>query len=460
MTTQVSRAPMTPAGRPRVVAAGRPPGRPATTAWWPVLDAAALLSASVVARLSWLPAAAFVGTSLVLLAVAGLYRVRICPRVSDQLPRLAAGGLSAVVLLPFEPARAVLLAGVCGAGVVVVGRMAGGAVLRAARSRGRLVDPALVIGSGELAVGLAQVLGRRPEYGLRVCGLLDERPAVTGDPVLGRPAELAELVARHGIRRVVVCFSLDADQLLVPVLRLARDLGVDVCFVPRLFELGAAVPMSCLDEIWGVPLVPLRSGRTAGRLVKRLGDLVASTVLTVLCAPVIAVLAAAVLVRSGRPALFWQIRLTGRDRPARIPKLRTLPEHADSDTRWAVPTEDADPVGRWLRRTHLDELPQLYSVLRGEMSLVGPRPERPYFARRFAGEIPGYADRTRMPAGITGWAQVHGLHGDSSIHDRVRFDNRYIEYWSPWLDLVILARTLLPPRHQSRHQPHHRGDPE
>ena len=107
-----------------------------------------------------------------------------------------------------------------------------------------------------------------------------------------------------------------------------------------------------------------------------------------------------------------------------------------------MPTQQRCTLGQWLRATHLDELPQLMNVLRGEMSLVGPRPERPYFAERFGREIPRYGDRNRMLAGITGWAQVHGLHGDTSIDERARFDNQYIEYWSPWLDVVILARTF------------------
>jgi lipopolysaccharide/colanic/teichoic acid biosynthesis glycosyltransferase len=107
-----------------------------------------------------------------------------------------------------------------------------------------------------------------------------------------------------------------------------------------------------------------------------------------------------------------------------------------------VPTSHLTPLGHWLRTTHLDELPQLVNVLRGDMSLVGPRPERPYFAEQFEREIPRYRDRHRMRAGLTGWAQVHGLHGDTSIHERVRFDNAYIDNWSLWLDIVILVRTL------------------
>ncbi|HKS50283.1 MAG TPA: sugar transferase, partial [Pseudonocardiaceae bacterium] len=117
-------------------------------------------------------------------------------------------------------------------------------------------------------------------------------------------------------------------------------------------------------------------------------------------------------------------------------------DHPDPDTRWVVLPEYTTRLGRWLRTTHLDELPQLFNVLRGDMSLVGPRPERPYFAARFAHQVPRYADRHRMRAGITGWAQVNGLHGDTCIAQRSRLDNFYIEHWSPWMDAVILVRTL------------------
>src|SRR5205807_6549095 len=109
---------------------------------------------------------------------------------------------------------------------------------------------------------------------------------------------------------------------------------------------------------------------------------------------------------------------------------------------WTVPAERCTRLGRWLRATHLDELPQLWHVLRGEMSLVGPRPERPHFADGFAKIVPRYADRERVRGGITGWAQVHGLYGDTSIEDRARFDNQYVEHASLWLDLTILARTV------------------
>jgi lipopolysaccharide/colanic/teichoic acid biosynthesis glycosyltransferase len=175
---------------------------------------------------------------------------------------------------------------------------------------------------------------------------------------------------------------------------------------------------------------------------KRAFDLLLGSVLVFVCVPLLIILALGVWCSSGRPVLFCQRRDVGRGRSARILKLRTLTPQENPDSRWAVDERDATGFGHWLRTTHLDELPQLANVLAGTMSLVGPRPERPYFAEMFSTELPGYAARNRMPSGITGWAQVHGLHGDTSIPERARFDNDYIEHWSLRLDLRILARTL------------------
>jgi lipopolysaccharide/colanic/teichoic acid biosynthesis glycosyltransferase len=198
---------------------------------------------------------------------------------------------------------------------------------------------------------------------------------------------------------------------------------------------------ACPDEVRGIPLVPLRRDRRPASLrVKRCFDIGAAAILLCAAAPFLGLLALAIARR--HPALFRQDRVVGCGRRAQIIKLRTMAAHPDSDTRWVVPTGQLTSLGRWLRATHLDELPQLINVIRGDMSLVGPRPERPYFADKFGREIPRYDDRHRMRAGLTGLAQVHGLHGDTSIHERVRLDNFYIDHWSLWLDIVILARTL------------------
>jgi exopolysaccharide biosynthesis polyprenyl glycosylphosphotransferase len=177
--------------------------------------------------------------------------------------------------------------------------------------------------------------------------------------------------------------------------------------------------------------------------VKRGLDVLVAGVGLLAAAPVLAVAAVAVHVSSPGPILFRQMRVGRGGRAFALLKFRSMRMNDDSDTAWSVADDDrVTPVGRFLRRTSLDELPQLLNILSGDMSLVGPRPERPHFVEQFVETIPGYRDRLRVPVGLTGWAQVHGLRGDTSIADRVRFDNAYIENWSLWLDIVILARTI------------------
>jgi len=183
---------------------------------------------------------------------------------------------------------------------------------------------------------------------------------------------------------------------------------------------------------------PARAGR-AGLAAKRAIDILGALAgLAVFGLPMLA-LAACMRWQLGCPALFRQVRVTGHGRTAVVLKLRTLRQGADHC--WAPSPGQSTRLGWLLRASHLDELPQLVNVLRGDLSLVGPRPERPHFAARFAAEVPGYAGRTRMKAGLTGWAQVHGLNGDTSLADRAAADNSYIDNWSLRLDLVILART-------------------
>jgi exopolysaccharide biosynthesis polyprenyl glycosylphosphotransferase len=299
------------------------------------------------------------------------------------------------------------------------------------------------VGTGETGTQVAELLAGHPELGLRPAGYLDSQLPSAGPalPVLGRPADLARVVRQDGIRRVIVAFPAARDTDLVPALRAARQLPADVCVVPRLHELGARLSRSALDEIWGIPLVPLRRASLAGRVAKRGFDITFALALLTLAGPVMAGLGLLTRAQLRRPALFRQTRVTGPGRLAEIIKLRTMVSYGDPDTTWVVGSQRVTRFGRFLRATHADELPQLINILRGEMSLVGPRPERPYFARRFEQEIPRYGDRHRVTGGLTGWAQVHGLHGDTSIRDRARFDNDYVENWSLWLDLVILVRT-------------------
>jgi exopolysaccharide biosynthesis polyprenyl glycosylphosphotransferase len=177
--------------------------------------------------------------------------------------------------------------------------------------------------------------------------------------------------------------------------------------------------------------------------VKRVVDVTLASAALVALSPVLAVLALAVRLSSPGPVLFRQRRTGQGGREIDVLKFRTLRVNGDADVTWSV---DDDPrqtgVGRWLRRLSLDELPQLWNVLRGDMSIVGPRPERPFYVDRFRTTVAGYDHRHRLPVGLTGLAQVHGLRGDTSIAERARFDNFYIEHWSPWLDVRIMLRTV------------------
>jgi exopolysaccharide biosynthesis polyprenyl glycosylphosphotransferase len=425
----------------------RPAGRIVPVVVLPVADAAALAAAVAVVGRAAAPEVLYALAVLGVLAAMGLHRLRICLRVADQAGRIiTAAALPLLVLLLWIPAGVAAQLALWAAGLVIAFRVAVCAVLRAARRGGLLGEPAIVVGAGTFGAHIGELMRAHPELGLRVQGYLDYGPPRRdlALPSLGVPADLARVVTRLGIRRVIVCYAACKDEDLVTVLRAARTLRVDVCVVPRLYEVGMAVPRASLDEIWGIPLIPLRRlGRSAVSLaLKRTLDVVVAAALLIAAAPVLFVLAVAIRLRTGQTPLFRQQRVTGRGQTSSVVKLRTLSGSADPNTSWGVSAHQTSALGRWLRDTHLDELPQLWNVLRGDLSLVGPRPERPYFADQFGHEILRYSDRTRMQAGMTGWAQVHGLNGDTSIVERARFDNQYIEYWSPWLDVVILARTL------------------
>jgi exopolysaccharide biosynthesis polyprenyl glycosylphosphotransferase len=257
--------------------------------------------------------------------------------------------------------------------------------------------------------------------------------------------ELSRVVREHRIHRIIIAFDRTPAKKMIPILRDCDQLPVEIHVMPRFFELGVAPESPTTDDVWGIPLVRLRRSalRTFAWRAKRVFDIVVASALLLLTLPLLLAAALAVLATSRGPVLFRQERVGQRGQTFQLLKLRTLHVNDDGDITWAT---DGDPrvtvVGRILRRSSIDELPQLVNVLRGQMSLVGPRPERPYFADRFRVAVSGYGDRQRVPAGLTGWAQVHGLRGDTSITDRALFDNHYVEHWSLWRDAVIVARTI------------------
>ena len=414
----------------------------------PVCDVFVLFLAALVTGSGW-PALGYGAVVLILLRYNGRQRLRICLRLSDEVAGLAAASILPIplLLLSVDPRVLIRLAVLTGILLMAV-RLALYTMLRLANRRGWLVERTLIVGSGELGADIGEALQEHPELGLEPVGFIDSSaPGKTASlPLLGAVSRLPDLVLEYGVHRIIIAPSEDNDPELVSVLRAGGQLTAEVWVVPRMPELAAAVPASFQDDIRGIPVISLRRPglRRPSRIVKRSFDIVVGTMLLLLAAPVIALLVAAVVLTCGRPALFRQARMTGSGRITKITKIRTV-ACSDSDRRWAVSPEDCSPVGRWLRATHLDELPQLVNVIRGDMSLVGPRPERPYYISKFTKVVPRYQDRHRVSGGMTGWAQVHGLTGDTSIHERTRFDNNYIEHWSIWLDLAILVRTLIEP---------------
>lgn len=426
-----------------------------------VLTAAALPVAAPPGTAA-LPAAAAVPAAVLLAALhaqAGLYRPRLAPSALLELPALA--GRSAVlwagtaaVVAAMHPGRALgwaaLLTAVC---LQVVLACAGRGVVNQLRRRTAVRRPAsaLVVGPGAGASAVAAALHGRPEYGLRPVGLADTAPGDGADagplPVLATHEDVRRAVIQNSVRHAVFTRPPEADERTASLVRLFHDHGcrlwlADPAGTAKVTGMRVAHPA---DQLWGYGVQPLlpRPARPLERWAKRGIDAALALLALVAAAPVMLLCALAVRTCDGPGVIFRQERVGLYGRPFTLLKFRTLraDEH-ESATRWTVAGDRRmSLVGSFLRKSSLDELPQLWNVVRGDMSLVGPRPERPFFVAKFSTVHPGYEARHRMPVGITGLAQINGLRGDTSIEDRARFDNHYIDTWSLWQDLWILART-------------------
>ncbi len=422
-----------------------------------VLAVAVALFAPSVLRWS---VAVFVLGVLAVCALRGQYASRITLSVSkDAGPLAVAVSVPLMVIAIFDgfdaQVRPFVLVGVASLCLLLLGRACAYAGIRRARTKGAFAQRVLIVGAGQVAERLADVLEAHPSYGLHPIGLLDDcADDSLSRPVLGGIDQLDDVLRKHHIDRVVLAFGVNRDPDLVRVIRSCENADVDMHVVPRFFELGLQAAARDVDMVWGYPLVRLRRSttRSSSRRLKRAIDSGISAVMLMVTAPIFALLALSVKLSSPGPVYFRQRRIGKNGRGVEVLKFRSMRMNDESDTQWSV-DEDArvTKIGRFMRKTSLDELPQLWNVLRGDMSLVGPRPERPYFVERFEQEVPRYGDRHRVPVGLTGLAQVSGLRGDTSIQDRAWMDNHYIENWSVGGDLAILARTAGAMIKQVRH---------
>jgi exopolysaccharide biosynthesis polyprenyl glycosylphosphotransferase len=330
------------------------------------------------------------------------------------------------------------------------------------RTSSTVTRATLIVGAGHVGQTIAQRLFAEPQFGLQPIGFLDKEPLEADSalalPVLGASWDLEEVIAKHDVQHVIVAFSTAPPAVVLDVVRRCWTLGVEVMVVPRLFEVEGR--RTRVDHLGALPIVSLdpSNPRSWQFTVKyALDRLIASLVLLVL-SPVYAALAIGVKRSSPGPVLFRQRRVGLDGHAFDMLKFRTMSGSPDStgegDAAWAQAvlgrttdeprlTEDRRTrFGTFLRRCSLDELPQLWNVVRGDMSLVGPRPERLHYVEQFEHVIYRYPDRHRVKSGLTGWAQVNGLRGETSLQDRIEWDNFYIENWSPLLDLKIVAKTI------------------
>jgi exopolysaccharide biosynthesis polyprenyl glycosylphosphotransferase len=416
----------------------------------------------------------FVFVTFLVMNVRGLYGFRIQLSPLDDFSRIvSATSTSALVLLSVrllanavegasnQAVRLWLASTVCLAG----GRLVMALVLRRGWREGRGRIPTVIVGGAEVGQEIARRLVHRPELGLHPIGYLDEGEDEAGEGArasgpmrrLGRVGDLADVVAAHGAAHVIVGFGAASPQALLGAIRECRTLGIEVSVVPRLYE--EVNRHLAVEHLGGIPLMRCRPVDPRGwqfTCKYALDRLVAGLLLLVLAVPML-LIALVVRLSSPGPVLYRQRRVGIDGREFVMLKFRTMRGDDARDgvqnAAWAaaimggsdVPSAPEDRrtgIGRLLRAFSLDELPQLLNVLRGDMSLVGPRPEQTPFVRGFNEQIHRYGDRHRVKCGVTGWAQIHGLRGNTSLAERVEWDNYYIENWSLWLDLRVLFLTL------------------
>lgn len=322
--------------------------------------------------------------------------------------------------------------------------------LRKIRAKGYNLRHVLIVGTGELGRTLAETFARHPESGLKLTGLLSDDPAdvgrkIGGFNVIGTIDNVSALIEKLGIDQIFIALPRHADDRMEKTLNLLGDEMVDVKLAPDILQfmrLNAGV-----EDFDGIPIVSLSESPMYGWNVvfKRVFDIVVSLISIALWSPVMLAIAALVKLESHGPVLFRQERMSLGGGKFSIYKFRSMKADAEKETGavWAVKDDDRrTKVGEFIRKTSLDELPQLFNVLKGDMSLVGPRPERPVFVENFRKSIPMYMLRHKMKAGITGWAQVNGLRGNTSLEKRIEYDLYYIENWSLTLDIKILWLTI------------------
>jgi len=427
-------------------------------AWMIVLpvDALMLMSPMLWAPDQYTATIAMTALSLFLIVDRGRYHARLHVSVLDELPSLLASLLAAAAIvataIALLPGRAMVTDFLHNAAIalalVVVGRIVTSQLIIFSRRRRISHHRTVLIGGGPTSAELIRILRQHQRYGLSVVGFVDDSEDSAAGKIatrLGNLGALDAVVVRYRADVLLVADSASPERTLIKEVRAPASSKCDLLVVPRMYQFRTESGRS--DHIGSIPIMRIGAPRLSGpaTVVKRVFDILVSGITLILVSPVLAVCALAIRIDGGPGVIFRQPRVGRNGELFNCLKLRSMrpATSAESATNWSIATDNrVSKFGRFLRKTSLDELPQLWNILRGDMTLVGPRPERPHFVEQFSEQYDRYSYRHRVQVGLTGLAQVSGLRGDTSIADRARYDNYYIENWSLWLDVKIIIRTF------------------
>lgn len=328
------------------------------------------------------------------------------------------------------------------------GRISLRLVLRSIRRWGFNQRQIVMAGDYALSQEVAERLLHSPWAGLQVIGVfgdhLVQQASKERMPLLGSIDDLETFVNERDIDQVWITLPLKAEDTVKKIMFLLRHSTVDIRWVPDISSFRLI--NHSVSEIAGMPVLSLSTSPMVGisRLLKALEDRLLSALILILVSPLMAVLSAGVKLSSPGPIFYRQERVGWNGKPFLMLKFRSMPVDAEKNgVQWGgARNKEATKFGAFLRRTSLDELPQFINVLKGEMSIVGPRPERPMFVEKFKDEIPDYMKKHLVKAGITGWAQINGWRGDTDLSKRIEYDLYYIEHWSLWFDLRVILLTV------------------
>ena len=427
-------------------------------AWMIVLpvDALMLMSPMLWAPDQYTATIAMTALSLFLIVDRGRYHARLHVSVLDELPSLLASLFTAAAIvataIALVPGGAMVTDFLHNAAIaialVVVGRIVTSQLIIFSRRRRISHHRTVLIGGGPTSAELIRILRQHQRYGLSVVGFVDDSEDSAAGKIatrLGNLGALDAVVVRYRADVLLVADSASPERTLIKEVRAPASSKCDLLVVPRMYQFRTESGRS--DQIGSIPIMRIGAPRLSGpaTVVKRVFDILVSGITLILVSPVLAVCALAIRIDGGPGVIFRQPRVGRNGELFNCLKLRSMrpATSAESATNWSIATDNrVSKVGRFLRKTSLDELPQLWNILRGDMTLVGPRPERPHFVEQFSEQYDRYSYRHRVQVGLTGLAQVSGLRGDTSITDRARYDNYYIENWSLWLDVKIIIRTF------------------